>query len=166
MSYKRPRKILFLDDFPRNNLGKVIKEDLKVFFRLMITSINFFSVSSSSFPELKIDSVISGLSDLHLSVILFSKLRMFSLAITPESWWFEFKAGKRPNVICFHWSTPRGSNVIMSSHKYARFQLVYKGGLSGTIRTNQAGDSRADLKTDVVKRHQWSEPLRDIPHLN
>ena len=32
ISYKRPRKILFLDDFPRNNLGKVIKEDLKVFF--------------------------------------------------------------------------------------------------------------------------------------
>ena len=40
---------------------------------VVMTSIKLFSESSSNLPEPKIDSIISGLSDLHLSIILFSK---------------------------------------------------------------------------------------------
>ena len=45
-------------------------DDLKFFLSSVITSVKDFSESSSSFPELFIDSKISGFSDLHFSMIL------------------------------------------------------------------------------------------------
>ena len=46
---------------------------LEFFFNLIISSINNFSASSSSFPAFEIDSIISGFSDLHFSIIFVSK---------------------------------------------------------------------------------------------